>query len=375
MGAGLILALPVILPPPVVFATAPAAVTVVATVSVGDDPSAIAIDPTTHRVYVTNRQSDSVSIIDGGTNQVIATVAVGAQPDAVAVDPALQRIYVANGRGATLSVLDGRSSIIVASIPVGGWPDAVVVDPSTHRLFESDGGANPGVTDLSGDTIRLLDGRTGLQLAVKSVNGWVFGLALDPLTHHVYDTNNYKYPADGEVDRINGALAYDGSYPLRYTAEGVAVDPLTQRVFVGRLLTDLVVLDPAPGTPYGYRERVVTVGVGLHFLAVDLSTHTVYVANGSSHTVSVVDEQTLQVVATVPIGPPSTAYFTTENTGPGPIAVDPTTHVVYVADRSGHTVTVLHGIGYGTPAPPSPPALPETGGGGCASGQCDVQAR
>jgi len=126
---------------------------------------------------------------------------------------------------------------------------------------------------------------------------------------------------------------------------------------------------------YGYRERVVTVGVGLHFLAVDLSTHTVYVANGSSHTVSVVDEQTLQVVATVPIGPPSTAYFTTENTGPGPIAVDPTTHVVYVADRSGHTVTVLHGIGYGTPAPPSPPALPETGGGGCASGQCDVQAR
>jgi len=113
------------------------------------------------------------------------------------------------------------------------------------------------------------------------------------------------------------------------------------------------------------------VGVGIHHLALDPTTETLYVANASSHTVSVVDVSTGQVIATVAVGSPSTVYFSPDGPGPGAIAVDPVTHQVYVADMGGHTVTVLQGV---PTAVPNAPAMPDTGAGGGRWLQQPVQA-
>ena len=48
------------------------------------------------RAYVTNAQSNSVSVIDTATFSVIATVPVGSSPSAVAVTPNGRFAYVAN---------------------------------------------------------------------------------------------------------------------------------------------------------------------------------------------------------------------------------------------------------------------------------------
>ena len=71
--------------------------TVVATVTVGNNPQGVAVNPSTNRIYVVNAFFDNtVSVIDGATNTVVATVPVGNSPWDVAVNPSTNRIYVAN---------------------------------------------------------------------------------------------------------------------------------------------------------------------------------------------------------------------------------------------------------------------------------------
>ncbi|MGW2698772.1 YncE family protein [Streptomyces sp. NPDC001340] len=72
--------------------------------------------------YVTNFGSDSVSVIDTGTNTVTATVPVGDGPFDVAVTPDGTRAYVANNFSDTVSVIDTTTSTVIATVPVGDSP-------------------------------------------------------------------------------------------------------------------------------------------------------------------------------------------------------------------------------------------------------------
>ncbi len=78
--------------------------TVTATIAVGENPAAVAVDPTLHTAYVANL-GGTVSVINEATNAVTATIPVGADPDGVAVDPTSHTAYVANGGGSTVSVI------------------------------------------------------------------------------------------------------------------------------------------------------------------------------------------------------------------------------------------------------------------------------
>ncbi len=80
-------------------------------------------------VYVTNRNSGNVSVIDTATNTVVATVTVGALPQALAVTPNGAHVYVANRISNTVSVINTRTNTVVATVTVGAGPEAVGVGP------------------------------------------------------------------------------------------------------------------------------------------------------------------------------------------------------------------------------------------------------
>ena len=61
---------------------------VTGTITVGKRPSGVAVDPSTHTVYVANSGDDTVSMIDPVSRTVTASIAVGDRPQVVAVDPA-----------------------------------------------------------------------------------------------------------------------------------------------------------------------------------------------------------------------------------------------------------------------------------------------
>ncbi|WP_405173021.1 hypothetical protein MHI12_18090 [Paenibacillus sp. FSL H8-0280] len=59
----------------------------IATVPVGINPNGAGANPLTNRVYISNQDDNTISVIDGETNTVIATIPVGARPFAVGVNP------------------------------------------------------------------------------------------------------------------------------------------------------------------------------------------------------------------------------------------------------------------------------------------------
>ena len=83
---------------------------------------AVAVTSDGRRVYVPNRDSGSVAVIDTGTNTVIATIAVGAYPEGIAVSPDGRRVYVPNYRSNSVSMIDTADNTVADTIPVGNDP-------------------------------------------------------------------------------------------------------------------------------------------------------------------------------------------------------------------------------------------------------------
>src|SRR5436305_8024156 len=81
-----------------------------ASMKVGKSPVALAINEVTHRIYVANNGSGSVSVIDGVHDTVLATVDVGALPYVLAVNPATNKIFVSNTFTAVITLIDGATN-------------------------------------------------------------------------------------------------------------------------------------------------------------------------------------------------------------------------------------------------------------------------
>jgi YVTN family beta-propeller protein len=80
-------------------------------IQVGKKPIGIAVDPNTHKAYVSNSGNNTVSVIDGATNRVIGDpIPVGDGPRGIAVDTSTHLVYVTNPGSNTVSVTDESSN-------------------------------------------------------------------------------------------------------------------------------------------------------------------------------------------------------------------------------------------------------------------------
>jgi len=119
---------------------------VTAEVPVELHPSALAVSPEGRYVVVANSGSDTLSVIDSGTDRVIEKIwarqtpadPLGAQPCALAFDSAGRRLYVANGTQNAVAVIqfqpEANASRVVGLIPVGWFPSAIQYDPHRRQL-------------------------------------------------------------------------------------------------------------------------------------------------------------------------------------------------------------------------------------------------
>jgi YVTN family beta-propeller protein len=105
--------------------------TVVATVTVGSGPQAVALTPNGAFAYVANEGSDDVSVIATATNTVVATVAVGDSPEGVAITPDGAFVYVTNKTSNTVSVIATVTNTVVATVAIGTGvePSGVAITP------------------------------------------------------------------------------------------------------------------------------------------------------------------------------------------------------------------------------------------------------
>src|SRR5437773_863417 len=112
--------------------------TVVATIRVGNGPAAAGYDGGNGYVYVANELSNNVSVINRTT--VVGTVAVGNQPEGVGYDNRSGYIYVANFGSNNVSVINGTT--VVATIPVGIYPIGVAYDSGNGYVYVANFGSS-----------------------------------------------------------------------------------------------------------------------------------------------------------------------------------------------------------------------------------------
>ena len=170
---------------------------VIATVPVGKNPRGVAVNPNTNRVYVANADNNNVSVIDGATNQVIATIKVGDIPFdgvgfglftaafkvgklGVCVNPSTNRVYVTNADSNNVSVIDGATNKVIATVPVGSSPLGVCVNPNTNRVY---------VTNDNIGKVSVIDGATNQVIAMVPVENHPRGVCVNPNTNRVYVSN------------------------------------------------------------------------------------------------------------------------------------------------------------------------------------------
>jgi YVTN family beta-propeller protein len=118
-------------------------------ISLGDAPAWMAMDSNADRLYVTNRGSDTVSVInvlsnteidiDGNAGNGVTRVAVGDNPTSAAID--CNRLFSANNGAGNLSVHNTATytaDAIVWTGPGGAaGSDIVAINPNTHRVYTS----------------------------------------------------------------------------------------------------------------------------------------------------------------------------------------------------------------------------------------------
>jgi YVTN family beta-propeller protein len=144
---------------------------IVRQIEVGLHPSGMALSPDGRRLYVTNANSDSVSVIRTSGDTVEKTIDVrpfanappGSAPNAVAVSPDGRRIYVANGANNAIAVVepDSPDRPVRGFIPTGWFPTAVAVSSAGDALYVASGYGFGSVAN-PGKAARSFTDRTGV---------------------------------------------------------------------------------------------------------------------------------------------------------------------------------------------------------------------
>ncbi len=73
--------------------------------------------------FTSNGKVDTVSVIDLKTNAHLAEIKTGKKPDAITYDAGTDRVFVSNGDSNDVTVIDATAAKVVGTIPVGGAPE------------------------------------------------------------------------------------------------------------------------------------------------------------------------------------------------------------------------------------------------------------
>jgi YVTN family beta-propeller protein len=150
---------------------------VIATIPVGNQPIYLAADQKTNRIYVSNQEDDTVSVIDGTSNTVTATVKVGLSPNGIALNSETNRIYVANLNGGTLSIING-DALTTSTLRLGINPAKVAVNPSTNRVYVT--------LENEHGSLAVIDGKRQKVETFVPLPPYPLGVAVDALSNQIY---------------------------------------------------------------------------------------------------------------------------------------------------------------------------------------------
>ena len=102
----------------------------------GEEPSGLALDNETHRLFSVCGNKLMV-VSDAEAGKVVTTLPIGDGCDGVAFDPALKRVYSSNGEGTITMVQEenANSFKVIETIASQRGARTIAIDKTTHHLY------------------------------------------------------------------------------------------------------------------------------------------------------------------------------------------------------------------------------------------------
>jgi YVTN family beta-propeller protein len=329
----------------------------ITTIPVAKNPTAVAVNAVTSKIYVascpdrSSRSSGingSVTVIDGHTNAT-ASVEVGMCPVAIAVNEKTNKIYVADFGHTSLycgscfnygdvTVIDGETNSTTTLVDGNAkFPQAVALNLATNKIY---------VTNNFSDNITVIDGTSN---AITSLPAVVFpyDVAVNPTNGKIYVTsfNPDAVATQTSIAVIDG-ITGDSTIvtdPNAADPIAVAVNPVTNKIYVANIGNEgkngtnagsVTILD---GVTNSTTNIVDANAFSPHAMAVNSISGKIYVANANN--VTVIDGTTNSLITiSDPNAKTSCGVFGTAN-----VAVDAANNKIYVVNCSSNNVTVLDG--------------------------------
>jgi DNA-binding beta-propeller fold protein YncE len=242
---------------------------VIGTITVGKQPSGLAISPKGDLALVANRADGTISVLSirGKDILVLDTVTVGTGADqvsAVAITPDGKRALAvkSNANKVALLSIDGQKvTYDKRDLPSGIFPYNVAVTPDGKLALIADTG-NGGSSDGNADTVSVIDLEPNPPRVIDhvTVGDSPEGLAISPkgdlaVTIEARGSNMPKsapfYHSAGAVTalKIDGKRVTNaGSVNVGVLPEGVAFSPDGQYIYVGNFLDQDLWILRADGT-------------------------------------------------------------------------------------------------------------------------------
>ena len=240
----------------------------------GDEPRGVVVDETRNRAYVANYDSDSVSVIDTGSNSLLETIEDINSANGIAHDPVRNIIWVTNYADDEVTPIEANSDAtgftVLPAVEVGDGPwgvayvnDYVYVvnrnsstvtvidaDDTTNRITLGSGfnqpyhlAANPSsnkvyVANFGNHTVTVINGASVssvINLNTGDPSTQPYGIAVDEIRNVVYAAavNSHRIVAlDGAADAILGWTTFHRGFgdpnrpaPLRVIAVNPDIGP------------------------------------------------------------------------------------------------------------------------------------------------------
>ena len=330
------------------------------TVTVGVYPYALAVNAAKNKIYVADvcgndlncNSVGTVTVIDGATNNT-TTVPVGYYPYSLAVNSTTNKIYVANVCGSdptcsspgTVTVIDANNNNSTSTVNVGVDPRAVAVNSTSNYIYVANATCFNFPSCPSAGTVTAING-TNNNTQTVNVGVDPYYLVLNSVTNKIYVSNDCGSDTTcsslGTVTVIDGATNNTTPVNVGLYPQDIAVNSATNQVYVANNCGNTC---NTPGTATVINANnnysTTTVNVGFHpvYLDIDTAANKIYMANTcgndptckSPGTVTVIDGATN---STLPVA---------VGDEPDVLAVNSSTHTIYVPNFVDDTVSVIAG--------------------------------
>ena len=222
-------------------------------IPLGDEPEAFDLSPDGKTIYVSNEDEGEVSFIDALTGKPLKSIKVGKEPEGVKVSADGKTLYVTSEVAGLVHVIDVASAKIVKNVKVGKRPRRMAITPDGKELWVTN------ELDASVSIVNTADNSVAatLKFQVKGVRA-------------------------EDITPVGIAMTRDGKRAF------VSLGKANHVAFIdvaSRKVTDLVLV--------GKRAWNVTL---------DKAEARLYVVNGLSDDVTVVDVAAAKPIKSIPVG-------------------------------------------------------------------------